>query len=983
MAGILNNFTVFTTVATFLRFIVPVGKTSDDWSAYNSELKSLLDPIHHALASDLVPPHLAGDQIGTTLKNFLLSKSEFSDSDFNTKSPGYISHEPKSLQKVTSIKNRLRKLARKSKDPQERKKFYDALRAHSYLKKQNDKKEKSKTGIWQETLYRKNFFEFAKSSSNGTLGDSSTFPAFDKRAADTFYQTRYSKATPVNTENLKWYTEVNNPINFHPFCMDPFKPKDIRNLIKSKSSKSSPGPDGITYGLLKKLPCVHHILATLYSKLLISPSPPPSWADSKITLIFKKGETKDPRNFRMIALSSVLGKTFHLLLAHRITTFLTENSFIDKTIQKAFIQKVNGVIEHNQCLHEIIDHARAKKRTAHMTFFDLEDAFGSVQHNLISHSLLRYRIPRPVHDYIMNLYSMLNGTVTTKNWFSNKFNFKKGVFQGDPLSPIIFLAVFNPLLEKLLKESKFGYKINDVQYITTPFADDFNLITTNKRTHQRLINKIHEWSKSMGLTLKPIKCKSLSIVSGQAQVLSFNLGPDVLGTLEDDHHKFLGSIVTFSNKQSEILNTVYTHFESRLENIDNLLLRNEYKVKLYSNYVLPSSKFILSVHTLTSKSLDKLDALATRYLKRWIGLPRSGTPAVIHVPNIYAIKSIRHVYKECQASAYISSKLQADSKVKNALDSRLEREQHWTRKMSTTVICDKVFKKVKEQNVKQDARNIKKAAKIDINKEMQLHWSSHLKSLVVQGRFLTANECMNEDINFKSIIHDLPRNVAKFLTNACIDTLPTNSNLLRWKKRNSPACKLCGNKETLLHVLNNCKLMLNQGRYTWRHNSVLNFIYNALKPKESNLEFHVDLPGSLTGISTIPIDIVITLQRPDLVIIDRKKNKVYVIELTIPFDINVNDAHKRKSNKYENLVNDIKEAGYETAYHAIEIGSRGYVTKDNRKRLLDIINITGQISKKEFNVAINNIKKTAILASYCVFYSKYESSWIEPRLLTV
>ena len=216
----------------------------------------------------------------------------------------------------------------------------------------------------------------------------------------------------------------------------------------------------------------------------------------------------------MIALSSVLGKTFHLLLSNRLSSFLIDNGYIDKTTQKAFVSRVNGVIEHNQVLHEIIEHSKPNKKTAHITFFDLEDAFGSVQHNLISFSLKRYDVPIQIHDYIMNLYSILKGTVVTKDWTSQQFNFEKGVFQGDPLSPIIFLAVFNPLLEKLKLESKFGYEINNFRYITTPFADDFNLITRNKRTHQRIINKIFDWSKSMGLKLKPTKCKSLSIVSG-------------------------------------------------------------------------------------------------------------------------------------------------------------------------------------------------------------------------------------------------------------------------------------------------------------------------------------------------------------------------------------------------------------------------------------------------------------------------------------
>ena len=40
--------------------------------------------------------------------------------------------------------------------------------------------------------------------------------------------------------------------------------------------------------------------------------------------------------------------------------------------------------------------------------------------------------------YIETLYSELNGTVNGPTWFSEPFHFNKGVFQGDPLSLIIF-----------------------------------------------------------------------------------------------------------------------------------------------------------------------------------------------------------------------------------------------------------------------------------------------------------------------------------------------------------------------------------------------------------------------------------------------------------------------------------------------------------------------------------------------------------------
>ena len=49
------------------------------------------------------------------------------------------------------------------------------------------------------------------------------------------------------------------------------------------------------------------------------------------------------------------------------------------------------------------------------------------------------------------------------------------------------------------------------------------------------------------------------------------------------------------------------------------------------------------------------------------------------------------------------------------------------------------------------------------------------------------------------------------MLNVFLDTLPSKNNLSRWGEK----CILCGNKETLQHVLYG-KIMLDQGRYTWR-----------------------------------------------------------------------------------------------------------------------------------------------------------------------
>ena len=94
----------FSTLTSFLHFIIPPDKTVTDWNHYNSELNNLLQPVHQDLANDRISPALAGDQIGEIIQKFLLDKPEFNEE----KSEKFIKHNSKIEEKAKSIKNALR-----------------------------------------------------------------------------------------------------------------------------------------------------------------------------------------------------------------------------------------------------------------------------------------------------------------------------------------------------------------------------------------------------------------------------------------------------------------------------------------------------------------------------------------------------------------------------------------------------------------------------------------------------------------------------------------------------------------------------------------------------------------------------------------------------------------------------------------------------------------------------------------------------------
>ena len=82
-----------------------------------------------------------------------------------------------------------------------------------------------------------------------------------------------------------------------------------------------------------------------------------------------------------------------------------------------------------------------------VTFLDLKNAFGSVPHQLVFDMLRAVKVPSRIQDYVQSFYSQLFVSVANQTRETPPIPFCRGVFQGDTLSPIIFLLAFNPLLK--------------------------------------------------------------------------------------------------------------------------------------------------------------------------------------------------------------------------------------------------------------------------------------------------------------------------------------------------------------------------------------------------------------------------------------------------------------------------------------------------------------------------------------------------------
>ena len=241
-------------------------------------------------------------------------------------------------------------------------------------------------------------------------------------------------------------------------------------------------------------------------------------------MIHKKGVAEDPVNFRPIASEPVSSKVMTSLIRNRVFTFLIENKFIESDIQKGFWCDISGIVEHTELLSHIIKNAKNKQRQLVVTLFDLKNAFGEVHHSLLTTVLKYHHIPEPIINLVSSLYYKHHISVLTNNFITNPIEIKRGVLQGDCLSPLLFNMCINTLINSIKNELVrcLGY-VWDVGFTKHwfQFADDTAIISALQEDNQLLCNVFTKWTTWADLCIRIDKCHTFDIKKSNTQSIQY------------------------------------------------------------------------------------------------------------------------------------------------------------------------------------------------------------------------------------------------------------------------------------------------------------------------------------------------------------------------------------------------------------------------------------------------------------------------------
>ena len=89
---------------------------------------------------------------------------------------------------------------------------------------------------------------------------------------------------------------------------------------------------------------------------------PVSWQIARIKLLSKGSDSSHPSLMRPISILNVEGRLFFTIYQQRLSSYLLNNEYIQRKVQKAFLDGVAGCIEHTTLTYEALKNAKTHKR---------------------------------------------------------------------------------------------------------------------------------------------------------------------------------------------------------------------------------------------------------------------------------------------------------------------------------------------------------------------------------------------------------------------------------------------------------------------------------------------------------------------------------------------------------------------------------------------------------------------------------------------
>lgn len=634
----------------------------------------------------------------------------------------------------------------------------------------------------------------------------------------------------------------------------PIRPEEV--ATSKPALGTAVGPDGVTARQVRAVP--FEILARMFSLMLWTERIPERLRSSRTVLIPKKNDAQDPGDFRPITVSPIIVRWLHSILARR----LREVVILDPR-QRAFLA-VDGCAENTVLMDLLLRFHNDTYKSCHLASLDVGKAFDTLAHPAIFSTLRSFGLPPPFQRYLSEYYRSGTTVLEGRGWVSGRITPRRGVKQGDPLSPLIFNMAMDRVLRAL--PATIGSPIGTRRTNALAFADDLVLCAETRLGLQRLLDTTYEELERYGLRLNPAKCMTLSIIGmAKKKTTAVDPAPFTIGgrqapsLVRSSKWRYLG--VEYSPDGASKVRPL-EDLAPKLERLTRAPLKPQQRLHALRSTVIPQLYYRLALGRVQLGCLKKADRIVRQCVRQWLCLPHDvpmaffhadvadgglGIPSLRYVAPLYRIGRLQNIgipiFEEAQADVFLAAEMdRAVRRLAPITPNPLTSEglsRYWRRRLRESM----------------DGGGLKEASR-----HPQAHrWVREPTRLLTGRDFI---QCIKTRFN----------------------CLPTRSRTSRGRRTDRQCRAGCLVPETLNHVSQQCPRT--HGARVARHDSVCKYLERNLKSQ-----------GYVVAAEPI-LETADGNKKPDLVA--RRDGKLLLIDSQVITDaMELDEAHHVKRRKYD------------------------------------------------------------------------------------
>ena len=718
------------------------------------------------------------------------------------------------------------------------------------------------------------------------------------------------------------------------------------SVVKKLRSWKAPGRDGICGFWWKNFHQASELLRQILWAVLEEDSDNiPTWfVKGRTVLIPKPGCQGRPEQYRPITCLNTAYKLLTAVMTEILYDHSTEWDILPPE-QRAVRRGRRGCLDALMVDSMVAQAAVKRNRDLSVAWIDYQKAYDRVPHEWLELMLAAMRAPQTIQRTLGNLRKKWSSEFTVgrgKDAVKVELTYLRGLFQGDSLSPLLYVLSIAPI-SKALRESTWGFQVMQGPRASSRsvthlyFMDDLKVYASGADALATTLETVDRVSRAVGMELGLRKCAVAHVKGGKLVDKEDFLLPEertIEQVARGGTYKYLGIEQLFKPDHKTVRARLYKTYAKRLRQIWSSSLNSKNKVHATNTWAVSLFRYFFTQVKWSDKALDDLDVLTRRIMRRNRGHHYAAAKERLYLRRIGGGRGLVSIHQAFErevvaAQIYLVNTAEQDELLQLVVNHQLwmSEKRHHNNLQVASEVLDKYG--LEQPSLIERVRNgwvpAERISLSELAAAQAVHLVEALSAKPIHGVYhkqIKATEEVDQEATFAWLSDGRFRAETEGLIFAAQDgVLLTNRyKLTVLNMGTTSTCRVCreGN-ETIGHILSKCRAHL-WSLYKERHDRVVYRLMLALCKKltikvPDSMKWSIDgwkgvaaLEGGEAKLLvdlTIPTDRQLEERRPDLVLFLKRQRKIVVLEVAVAWEPLVVERERQKADKYQDLAADL------------------------------------------------------------------------------